>query len=118
MFAQLDSIYDQNVYRTFIVHLSIPTTNILCNVNIDPTQQQSITQFDNISDSKGFILVYPNGKPIGNSNLNRWETINNSDVDFLTNLVDSIRSDYSTNSCATGFSQGGFMTCKNKNPCC
>ena len=122
LFAQLDSIYDQNVYRTFIVHLpsgystnyQYPLVLNLHGLLSNATQQQSITQFDNIADSKGFILVYPNGKPIGNSNLNRWETINNSDVDFLSNLVDSIRSDYSTNNClyVTGFSQGGFMTCK------
>jgi len=122
LFAQLDSIYDQSTYRTFIVHLptGYSTNNqypIVLNLHgllSNATQQQSITQFDNIADSKGFILVYPNGKPIGNSNLNKWETINNSDVDFLTNLVDSIRSNYSTNNClfVTGFSQGGFMTCK------
>ncbi len=81
-----------------------PTTNIQAVLNLhgllsNATQQQSITQFDNIADSKGFILVYPNGKSIGNSSLNKWETINNSDVDFLSNLVDSIHSNYSTNNC-------------------
>jgi poly(3-hydroxybutyrate) depolymerase len=69
---------------------------------------QSITQFDSIADTKGFIVVYPNGNGI----LNKWETISDSDVDFLSNLVDTIRSKYSTNNClfVTGFSQGGFMT--------
>ena len=122
LFAQLDSIYDQSAYRTFIVHFptGYSTNNqypIVLNLHgllSNATQQQSITQFDNIADSKGFILVYPNGKPIGNSNLNKWETINDSDVEFLSNLVDSIRSNYSTNDClfVTGFSHGGFMTCK------
>jgi len=122
LFAQLDSIYDLSTYRTFIVHLptGYSTNNqypIVLNLHgllSNATQQQSITQFDNIADSKGFILVYPNGKPIGNSNLNKWETINDSDVEFLSNLVDSIRSNYSTNDClfVTGFSHGGFMTCK------
>lgn len=122
LFAQLDSIYDQSVHRTFIIHLptGYSTNNqypIVLNLHgllSNATQQQSITQFDNIADSKGFILVYPNGKSIGNSSLNKWETINNSDVDFLSNLVDSIHSNYSTNNClfVTGFSQGGFMTCK------
>ena len=122
LFAQLDSIYDLSTYRTFIVHLptGYSTNNqypIVLNLHgllSNATQQQSITQFDNIADSKGFILVYPNGKSIGNSNLNKWETINDSDVDFLSNLVDTIRSNYSANNClfVTGFSNGGFMTYK------
>lgn len=70
--------------------------------------QQSYTQFDNIADSLGFIVIYPSG--ISNS----WTTIGDSDVDFLSNLVDSIRTEYSCNSClfVTGMSQGGFMTYK------
>ena len=116
--AQLDSIYDQSVYRTFIVHLPTGyTTNnqypIVLNLHglvSNATIQQSITQFDNIADSKGFIVVYPNG----NGFLNNWVTNSNSDVDFLSNLVDTIRSNYSANNClfVTGFSKGGFMTYK------
>lgn len=122
LFAQLDSIYDQSVYRTFIVHLptgysinnQYPIVLNLHGLLSNASQQQSITQFDNIADSNGFVLVYPNGNPIGNSSVNKWETIGNSDVDFLSSLVDSIRTNYSTNNClfVTGFSQGGFMTYK------
>ena len=56
LFAQLDSIYDQNVYRTFIVHLpsgystnyQYPLVLNLHGLLSNATQQQSITQFDNI----------------------------------------------------------------------
>jgi polyhydroxybutyrate depolymerase len=118
LFAQLDSIYDQSAYRTFIVHFptGYSTNNqypIVLNLHgllSSATQQQSITQFDNIADSKGFIVVYPNAT----STLNSWGTTGNSDVDFLSNLVDTIRSNYSANNClfVTGFSKGGFMTYK------
>ena len=118
LFAQLDSIYDQSAYRTFIVHFptGYSTNNqypIVLNLHgllSSATQQQSITQFDNIADSKCFLVFYPNAT----GNFKSWATIGNSDVDFLSNLVDTIRSNYSANNClfVTGFSNGGFMTYK------
>ena len=115
-YAQLDSIFDQGGYRTFIVHEptgyspsnQYPLILNLHGLSSSAAFQQNYTQFNNVSDSLGFIVVYPNG--ISNS----WTTIGNSDVDFLSNLIDTIRLDYSCNSClfVTGFSQGGFMTYK------
>jgi polyhydroxybutyrate depolymerase len=114
--AQLDSIYNQGEYRTFIVHeptgyspsSQYPLVLNLHGLGSSATFQQNYTQFDAVADSLGFIVVYPNG--ISNS----WSTIGNSDVDFLSSLVDSIHAEYSTNNClfVTGFSQGGFMTYK------
>jgi len=114
--AQLDSIFDQGTYRTFIVHLptgynannQYPLVLNLHGLRANAKQQQTYSQFDDVADQKGFIVVYPNGTD------ESWSTIGNKDLDFLTHLVDSIRSDYSTNEClfVTGFSQGGFMTYK------
>lgn len=114
--AQLDSIYNQGEYRTFIVHEptgyspsnQYPLVLNLHGLSSSATFQQNYTQFDDVADSLGFIVVYPNGTS------NSWTTIGNSDVDFLSSLVDSIRAVYSTNNClfVTGFSQGGFMTYK------
>jgi len=114
--AQLDSIYNQGEYRTFIVHEptgyspsnQYPIVLNLHGLSSSATFQQNYTQFDDVADSLGFIVVYPNGTS------NSWTTIGNSDVDFLSSLVDSIRAEYSTNNClfVTGFSQGGFMTYK------
>ena len=114
--AQLDSIFIQGEYRTFIVHKpagyspsnQYPLVLNLHGLNSSATFQQNYTQFDDIADSLGFIVVYPNGTS------NSWTSIGNSDVDFLSSLVDSIRTEYSTNNClfVTGFSQGGFMTYK------
>jgi polyhydroxybutyrate depolymerase len=114
--AQLDSIYDQNVWRTFIVHLptgysssnQYPIILNLHGLNSDAAQQQSYTQFDNIADNEGFIVVYPNGIS------KAWAINGNTDVDFLSHLVDTIRANYSCNTClfVTGMSYGGFMTYK------
>ena len=79
--------------RTYIVHLPTGYSSnnqypIVLNIHgliSNATIQQSITQFDNVADSKGFIVVYPNG----NGLLNNWVTNGNSDVDFLSNLVDT-----------------------------
>lgn len=114
--AQLDSIYHEEEYRTFIVHEpagyspsgQYPLVLNLHGLASSATFQQQYTQFDDVADSLGFIVVYPNGSS------NSWTSIGNADVDFLSDLVDSIRSTYSCNSCLfiTGFSQGGFMTYK------
>ena len=116
LYAQLDSIYNQGTYRTFIVHLptgyntnnQYPLVLNLHGLRANAKQQQTYSQFDDVADQRGFIIVYPNGTD------ESWSTIGNKDLDFLTHLVDSIRSEYSTNDClfATGFSQGGFMAYK------
>jgi len=114
--AQLDSIFDQGVYRTFITRLpagystanEYPLVLNLHGLSSSAAGQQSLTQFDGVADTEGFVVVYPDG--IDNS----WTTIGNSDSDFLSNLVDTIHANYSINNClfVTGMSQGGFMTYK------
>lgn len=114
--AQLDSISDQGIHRTFIVHLptdystaeKYPLVLNLHGLSSSAGIQQNYTQFDNVANSEEFVVVYPNG--VNNS----WSTIGNSDSDFLSNLVDTIRANYSINNClfVTGMSQGGFMTYK------
>lgn len=114
--AQLDSIFDQGNYRTFIMHLptgyntnnQYPLVLNLHGLGANAKQQQTYSQFDDIADQKGLIVAYPNA--IDES----WTTIGNTDINFLTHLVDSIRAEYSINDClfVTGFSQGGFMTYK------
>ena len=114
--AQLDSIIDQGVFRTYNIHLpsgynssnKYPLVFNLHGLMANALQQKTYTQFDEIADQKGFIVVYPNGTD------KSWSTVGNKDLDFLSNLVDSIRSNFSTDDCLfmMGFSQGGFMTYK------
>ncbi|HJW31651.1 MAG TPA: hypothetical protein VJ508_20660, partial [Saprospiraceae bacterium] len=112
--AQLDSILDQGVYRTFIVHLpagyspanQYPIVISLHGLNSNAAQEESYTQFDAVADQLGFITVYPNA--INGS----WALFGDTDVDFIDHLIDTIKSDYSANNCLffTGISDGGFMT--------
>jgi polyhydroxybutyrate depolymerase len=114
--AQLDSIYDQNTWRTFIVHLptgytaaaKYPLVISLHGLNSNAAQEESYSQFDAVADTAKFIVVYPNGVS------NQWSIGSDTDVNFISHLVDTLRNRYSCNSClfATGISDGGFMTYK------
>lgn len=111
--AQLDSIVDQGVYRTFIVHTptgytpshDYPLVFNLHGFNSNAAQQQGYSQFDNVADTAGFIVVYPNA--VNES----WNFMDNGDANFISHLIDTIRNRYSCNNCLffTGISMGGFM---------
>lgn len=113
--AQLDSITDQGVYRTFITHLpsgyspnnEYPILFSMHGLSSNAAQQQVYSAFDPIADTAGFIVVYPNGVS-GSWDLNGA----GPDVMFLSNLLDTMDARYSLNGCLyyTGMSMGGFMT--------
>ncbi len=115
-FAQLDSIFVQGVWRTFIVHLptgytssnQYPLVVNLHGLNSNAAQQETYSQFNNVADTYGFIVVYPNGIS------NQWNVSGDTDVNFISHLIDIIRNKYSCNTFlfATGISEGGFMTYK------
>ena len=112
--AQIDSIYDQGVYRTFILHLpagynpanKYPLVLNLHGLNSNAYEQQLYTQFDAIADDQQMIVVYPNAI---NSN---WSLFDDRDINFISHLVETLRADYSCNHClfSMGMSQGGFMS--------
>jgi poly(3-hydroxybutyrate) depolymerase len=60
VFAQLDSIFDQNLWRKYIVHLpsgydpnaQYPLVVNLHGLNADAAQQQSYSQFDDVADTE------------------------------------------------------------------
>lgn len=116
VFAQQDSILDQSLWRTFIVHLpknynsndQYPLVLNLHGLNSNAAQQQNYSQFDNVADMRNFIVVYPN------ANAGSWVINGTSDVDFISHLIDTIKNRYSCNSnlFITGMSQGGFLTYK------
>lgn len=115
-FAQQDSIFDQGVWRKFIVHLpagyqaanEYPLVLNFHGYSSNALLEELYTGFDQISDQYGFIVAYPDGIN------NQWDLLTNSDVDFVSHLVDTLRTRYSCNSClfSTGMSEGGFLTYK------
>jgi polyhydroxybutyrate depolymerase len=115
-FSQLDSIFDQSIWRTFLVHLPInynsniqyPLVVNLHGLNSNAAQQQNYSLFDNVADTENFIVVYPN------ANSGSWVINGTSDVDFISHLIDTVRNNFSCNNCLfiTGMSQGGFLTYK------
>ncbi len=115
-YAQLDSIFDQGVYRTFIVHTpagydadnQYPIVFNLHGLNSNAAQEEAYSQFDVTADAQHMIVVYPNA--INQS----WAIGANTDVDFISHLADTVRTRYSCNDCLffTGISDGGFMTYK------
>ena len=116
MFSQADTIFDQGVNRTFILHLpenynpnnQYPIVLNLHGLGSTAFEQLLYSEFNTVADENGFIVVYADA--INNS----WDLFGNTDVTFLSNLVDTIRSRYSTNDClfSMGMSQGGFLSYK------
>ncbi len=115
-FSQLDSIFDQGSYRTFILHLpagynentEYPIVLNMHGLGSSAIEQYVYSQFHLEADVKGFIVVYPDA--INNS----WDIFGATDVNFLKHLIDTIRENYSTTDClfSMGMSQGGFMSYK------
>ena len=78
--------------------------------------QQRLTHMDRISDAHGFLVVYPDGldrswadgrggSPSDRNGIN--------DIKFLSTLIDRLEHEYKVDAsrvCATGMSNGGFMT--------
>lgn len=119
VFAQPDSIYNQGVYRNYIVHLptgyspanEYPLVLNFHGLGSNALEQMNYSQMNTVADTAGFIVVYPNA--IDSS----WNITNSGtpdDVAFVTALVDSLRAAFSIGSClfSTGMSQGGFMSYK------
>ena len=114
--SQIDSIFDQGTYRMYILHLpagynentDYPVVINMHGLGSSAIEQYLYSQFHLEADEKGFIVVYPDAIN------NNWDIFGSTDINFLTHLVDTIRSRYSTTDClfSMGMSQGGFMSYK------
>ncbi len=115
--AQVDSIYHQGGYRTFIVHLpagynpsvSYPLILNFHGYGSNALEQELYSGMDAIADTAKFIVVYPQG--INNA----WNLATGApdDIDFAAVLIDSLRQMYSIDSgCvySTGLSNGAFLS--------
>lgn len=82
--------------------------------------------FDSISDSNGFIVVYPQGKdiffPVFGGTVPGWDASgeDNADVAFIKAIIEDVAASYNidrTRLYCCGFSNGGMMTYALTNTC-
>jgi polyhydroxybutyrate depolymerase len=81
--------------------------------------EMEYTQMNQVADTAGFIIVYPNGKNNWNSGVGdnpNYPTPNYDDVGFINALIDTLSKHYPKidpdRIYACGFSNGGFMAYK------
>lgn len=121
----VDSIVSDGVQRLF--RLYIPTAYTSANpvplvLNLhgytsNAAQQEAYGDFKKIADTAHFIIVHAQGLPTSGTYLG-WTNFfpmstPNKDLQFLSNLIDTISLRYSINLSrvySTGMSNGGFMT--------
>lgn len=113
-----DSFMVDGVYRNYILHIpqgynastNYPLVLNLHGYTSNAAQQMQYTKMNTTADAEHFFVVYPNGID------NAWNSFGNSpvdDVNFLSQLIDRIRTSYSIDSNAVfscGMSNGGFMS--------
>jgi len=76
-------------------------------LNQNADYQQSEAKFSNIADTAKFLVVFPSG--INNS----WDISGNSDIDFMTTIIDTMVNRYNIDRnrvYLSGFSMGGMFT--------
>lgn len=118
-----DSIYSDGLYRKFRLYVpsmynasnSVPLVFNLHGYTSNSAQQQAYANFMPIADTANFIVVSPDGTaPLGSPFWNAgFSSSGVNDVQFLSNLIDSIKANYNINlnrvySC--GMSNGGIMS--------
>lgn len=117
--AQRDSIFNQGMFRNFILHLpatyttgkSYPLVINFHGLNSNAAQQQAYSQFDLVADTAEFIVVYPDSY---DGSWHYSPNDNPNDLTFIVNLVDTLKSNYPINDClfSMGMSFGGFFSYK------
>lgn len=102
----LPADYDQNIQYPLYINMHGFTSN--------GNQQKTYSNFNNIADEKGAIVVYPNGvDKRWNSGVTFGIETDIDDVAFLSMLIDRMILLYNADPnkvYSTGFSAGGFMS--------
>lgn len=114
-----DSLLHDNIFRHYRIHLPVPynpadTVPLVINLHglgSNSFEQEFYSRFSLISDTAGFIVVYPDGE------LSAWNAglvIGGvDDLGFISALIDTIGEKYHIDPArvyATGMSNGGFMS--------
>lgn len=119
------SITHNGSQRDYIIHIpssydsNNPIPLIFCfhGYGSNASTIMSYTNFNYVSDTASFIIVYPQGTLLQGTthwNVGGWTTASTiDDVDFTANLLDSISNTYNidhTRVYSTGMSNGGYMS--------
>ncbi len=116
--AQEFSFEYGGLLRTYLIHLppdynednDYPLVINMHGLGSNANEQQFYSQFDQVADTAGIVMVYPNGVN------NVWNITFDSGVDdvgFISALIDTISTNYSIDLdrvYSTGMSMGGFMS--------
>jgi len=121
-----DTIVSGGVKRTYILYVpaiynSSKPTPLVFNfhgLGSNDAQQEAYADFRPIADTANFIEVLPQGltnNGTGKTGWNNFGTVAsaNADIDFVSNLIDSLKAKYNINTnriYSTGYSNGGFMS--------
>ena len=120
-----ESILHNNLQRDYIIHIpssysvNDPIPLVFCFHGYGSTANtiMSYTSFNYISDTAGFIVVYPQGTLLQGTthwNVGGWTLGSNmDDVGFISSLLDSLSNQYNideTRVYSTGMSNGGYMS--------
>jgi len=123
------SFTHDGILREYIVHLptdyvqgnQLPVVLNLHGITSNASQQLFYSNFNPVSDTGNFIVVYPEGTEIVGGTGRQWNvnfpfsTNNADDVGFISNLIDTLHADYNINLdkvYVTGMSNGGYMAYK------
>lgn len=117
-YSQEFSITHDGLSRTYRLHLPVnynpdsiyPLVINMHGLGSNAWEQQLYTEFNNVSDTGDFIVVYPNGI---DETWNISSSTGTDDVGFISALIDTLDYLYDVDLnrvYATGMSMGGFMS--------
>jgi poly(hydroxyalkanoate) depolymerase family esterase len=121
--AQTGSIKVGSTTRTFIVYTPTglpeqpPLVISMHGLGGSGSQQRTYSGFDKVADKGKFVVVYPDGvyQMSSTSSSKGWDISSNSDVEFISALIDTLKLKYKIDPnriYASGFSLGGMMSYK------
>jgi polyhydroxybutyrate depolymerase len=119
----VDSFLHGNKMRSFKIYVpaiynasvSVPLVLNLHGYTSNMDEQEFYGNFRTIADTANFIIVHPNGVADVNG-IRSWNSFGlptPDDVNFLSNLIDTVKARYNINLqrvYSTGMSNGGFMS--------
>ena len=117
-YPQMFSMVHDGLDRTYLLHLppeydedsAYPLVINMHGLGSNAYEQLFYSQFNQVGDTAGIILVYPNGY---NNTWNIAFDVGVDDVGFISALIDTLSDNYNIDQSrvyATGMSMGGFMS--------